>query len=186
MKKLLAVLLVIAMLLHAAALADYSPGLGMSMSDFITKYNSVQAALESPYSALSKPSSWTVWNGYHLAWFSADKSNTVTILLMTKDPKDAQLLTSGLDAIQIFIRKGDDFVQLISVTDRCASIFGIELLGSSFSGLRVTQVLKSYFENNCREKGLLSYSTLDDNEEIALCFFYDSGYYFSILPLEDI
>lgn len=185
MKKLITIILILALALPAVALAEYSPGLNMTMSDYMNKYNSIQAALGAPYAALVKPTSWTIWNDYHVAWFNADNDKTITILLMTKDPADAQMLTSGLDKIQIFAKSEKNFVELISITDRCANVFSSELFGVSFSALRITNTIKSYYENNCKEKGLISYQTIDDNNEIALGFFFDGTYYFDIAPLED-
>lgn len=184
MKKLLAIFLIIALLLPVSVLADYSPALNMTINDFLLKYNAVQASLEAPYLALDKPFKWSLWDEYHLAWFKADKNGSVTILLMTKDPSDAQMLTSGLDMIQIFSNKESDFVPLISITNRCASIFAIQLLGTSFAPQRITQVMNNYYENNCKEKGLVAYSGLDENNELVIAFFYDGQYYFEISSIE--
>lgn len=184
MKKLFALSLAV-VLLPVIALADYSAALNMTMTEYIKQYNNVQAALGAPYIALEKPTSWTLWNGYHTAWFNADKDNAVTITLLTKDPSDAQLLTSGLDRVQIFAKSEKDLIALISVADRCANVFSTELFGVSFSALRVTNIIRSYYENNCKEKKMTSYQTIDDNNEIALSFFFDgSYYYFDIAPLE--
>ena len=109
MKRLIVIILVIALLLPVVSLAEYSPGLNMTMYEFLLKYNAIQAALEAPYKVIAKAELWTTWNDYHIAWFTADKDNKTTILLMTKDPSDAQMLTSGLDMIQIFSKNDSDF-----------------------------------------------------------------------------
>ena len=187
MKKLIAIILIIALFLPVTSLADYSPGLKMTMNDFLLKYNAIQAALEAPYKMLAKAESWTTWNEYHIAWFTADKDSKITILLMTKDPSDAQMLTSGLDSVQIFAKTETDLVPLISVTNRCASVFAVQMFGTSFAPQIITNTISFYYENNCKEKQLTAYNSLDENQELALSFFIDGNFpYFDISPLDAV
>ena len=184
MKRLIVIILVIALLLPVVSLAEYSPGLNMTMYEFLLKYNAIQAALEAPYKVIAKAELWTTWNDYHIAWFTADKDNKTTILLMTKDPSDAQMLTSGLDMIQIFSKNDSDYVPLISVTNRCASVFSSEIFGTPLSPLIISNAISYYYENKCKENQLTAYYPLDENAELALGFFYDGGYYFQISSMD--
>lgn len=187
MKKLITIILILAMLLPAAALAEsYSPALNMSMDDFIMKYNSVQAALNAPFVLLEKPYMWTQWNGYSVAWFHAEKDNKVTLLLMTKDPSAAQMLTSGLDRIEISVADDKNLIPLIGVTNRCTGIFSYNIFGTPLSGMRISDIICYYYENNYREKGYSSYVSIDEDDKIALVLFYSNGYVFQIVPMEEV
>ena len=187
MKKLITIILILALLIPAAALSEsYSPALNMTMNEFIIKYNAVQAALNAPFSLLEKPYMWTQWNGYSVAWFRAEKNNKFTLLLMTKDPSDAQMLTSGLDRIEISITDEKELIPLISVTNRCAGIFSYNLFGTSLSGKRISDLICYYYENNYKEKDYSAYVDLDEDGKIALVLFYSNGFIFQIYPMEEV
>ena len=184
MKKLITIALILAMLLPAAALAEsYEPLLGMTMDEFILKYNAVSAPLESPYVSLNKPFSWTKWEGFNVAWFYADKTKTVTILLLSKDPTNS-VTTSGLDEIQIFAKSDSAWVPLIGVTNRCASLFSAQLFGTSMSPMYIGDTIAYYYENNCEEKGLTAMHSLDEDNSISIIFFHQDTYYFKISASE--
>ena len=186
MKKLIAVILIMAMLLPAVALADYTPDLGMTIDEFILKYNSVQASLNSPYVSLDRPYQQNTWNGFRIAHFYADKDKKVTILLMTKDPGSSRITEAGLDEIQIFIPSDKDMVPLIGVTNRCAGLVSANIFGTSLSTMRTADTICYYYENNCKERGLTSYSGLDEEGKFALVFFFDTYYYFQISTVEAV
>ncbi|MBO7709347.1 MAG: hypothetical protein J6S83_02695 [Lachnospiraceae bacterium] len=186
MKKLITIILILALALPALALADYSSALDMTMEDFINKYNAVQAPLGSPYTALDKPNAWTKWEGYFVAWFTADKNEEAKILLYSKDPNCKQMLTAGLDEIHIYAGK-TDFVPMISVANRCASVFAADIFGSSIAPFKVTSVISYYYENNAKEKRLIAYNTLDAEEKVSIAFQADGDLYlFKILNREAI
>ena len=185
MKKLITIILIIVLILPVISLADYSPSLKMTMNDFLLKYNAIQAALEAPYKVIAKAESWTKWNDYDVAWFTADKDNKITILLMTKDQSNDRNLTSGLDCIQIFTKDERELIPLISVTNRCASVYSLQLFGTSFAPQIIANTISFYYENKCKEKNLLSYNYLDEDQQLALSLFHDGfGYYFQISPLD--
>lgn len=188
--KILAVLLILALLLPAAALADdYSPDLGMTMDDYIIKYNAVQAALGAPYVPMETPYLWSSWEGFRLAWFHADNERKVTILLLSKDPANNRSTKAGLDEIQIFTKSESDFIPLTSVAIRCSTIFAAELFGTSVAPMRIGSIIEYYYENNCLKKGMSAYNTLDEDGKTAVALFHDSTsgyYYFQISSLEAV
>lgn len=160
--------------------SNYSSVFGMTMGEFIQKYNAVPATLESPYISLNKPSRWTDYNGYRVAWFYPEKTSTVALLLLSKDPSADKSINLGLDEIQICSFSEKDWLPLLGVTKRCASLFGEDLFGVSTSSFSVIEALGYYYENNCKEKGYSSWRSLDAEEKYVLTFFYSDGFYFSI------
>lgn len=186
LKKLIISIMIIALFLPAAALAeDYTPALGMTMVDFVMKYNSVQAAIESPYISLSG-ASWSLLGEYHIASFKADKNGDIIVMLITKDPSDMKSLSSGLDAIQIVSTNMADMMPMICATNRCAKLFTYDLFGASLSSIAVMNVLEYYYENKCKERGLIAYNKLDEDKNIVLSFSRNDMEYFCISSMEEL
>lgn len=186
MRKVITMLIIIAMILPTMALAEnYTPKLGMTIEEYIIQYNAIQAPLGAPYVSLEKPYLWTTWNDSKVAWFRSDSKGTVTILMVTADPSGNRALTSGLDMIQIYSEK-DDIIALLGVANRCSSIFAANILGNSFAPQYISSAMIYFYENNCKDKGILSYYTLDTDQKYAVSFFYSDGYYFQISAMEDV
>lgn len=187
MKKLITVTMILVLLLPAAALADYSPALGMTMREYIDKYNAITAPLDSPYMKLSTPYSWTQFNQYQVAWFHPTKASSVIILLLSEDPNNTKNLDCGLDIVQICTENDKDMLDLICVTARGSEPFAGNLFGTSLGDLRITQLLRYYFENGYKGTDGIAYYTLDEDYKNAIEFFMTSGwYYFEICSMEDI
>ena len=185
MKKLITLILILALALPALALAEYSPKLGMRLDEFINKYNAISAPLESPYKSINNPSSWTKYDIYDVAWFSPANNSSATILLLSADPGAGHVLSRGLDMVQIFIKNDADFVDLISITSRCAELFAPSFLGTSMGNLIITNLMKYYYENNYKKSGGYVYNALNEDNTIQLQFFKADGYYyFSICQAE--
>lgn len=180
MKKLIAVALILILLIPAAVLADsYIPKLETGISGFITKYNSLPAALGSPFLALDEPYKWSEWGGYQIAWFYPTEDHKVTILLATADPR-GKTLSSGLDFIQI--TSASDWVQLISVTNRCAQLFSYEYLGMNLAPYCIADVVSFAYENNC----LNAYRPLDSENKFLIYYIRDGSDNFQITTAEVI
>ena len=187
MKKLITVVLILAMLIPAVALADYSPKLGMTLDDFVNKYNSVSAPLGSPYTKLDKPIAWTKFNDYDVAWFSPVSNSSVTILLLSKEENPLHVMTGGLDSVQVFIKGDEDFIDLISVTARCSELFSQNILGISVGEMRIVQLIRYYYESNFKGTEGFAYYSINEDNTISLQFFKYSGlYYFCIGATEDM
>lgn len=183
MKKLIAVLLVLTLIFPAAAFAsDYTPALGMTMKEFVQKYNAVQAPLGAPYNQLNEffADDWTYYNGYKCAWVYPEKSRKVALIMLTKDTSEGRLLTCGLDMIQLYIAPNEDIVPLISLAIRCASIFSEDFLTVSTASFCVADVIKYYYESNAKEKNYSAYRQLNVEKSYILSFCYSDGYYFQI------
>ena len=188
MKRMLAVILIIVMAVPAVALAaDYSPSLGMKMSDYILKYNALQAPLGSPYVLLDadKPELWTTFNEYSCAWFSPESEKKITVLLLSKDPEYGKSTEKGLDMIQIFTPTADGFIPLISIATRCSEPFATDLFGESLASYSIGSIIRYYYENGAEEKGLVAYNQMNASTDIVISFFKSSGYYFQISKMED-
>lgn len=187
MKKLIAVTLILVLLMPAAALADYSPHLGMTMEEYLAQYNAIEAPLGSPYQKLTAPYQWTPFNGYRVAWFKPSKDSSVILLLYSNDPAGKNDLTSGLDKIQVCTDNSKDFIDLVSITARVAEPVSADLFGTSISDLRVTQLIRYYYENGYKGSGSYAYWTINEEETVVLAFFEQDGwYYFHISMPEDI
>ena len=186
MKKLITMILILALLLPAAALADYSSKLGMTMKEYIAKYNSVTAPLGSPYQKLDNPYQWTKFNDYNVAWFSPAKGSSVIILLLSKDPIGNDL-SCGLDMIQICTNNSKDFIDLVSITERSGEPFADNLFGISIVDLRVGQLLRYYYDNGYKDSKGCAYWSINETTSTMLAFFEPEGwYYFQISEKEDI
>ena len=186
MKRIIALLFIL-FLIPATVTAEssYTPKLNMTMDEFVLKYNAVPATLESPYKSLGKPAMWTDFNGYQVAWFYPEKSSAIALLLLTKDKANSKSTKAGLDAIQIFSLSKDSWLPLISVTKRCASLYGEELFNISTASFGIIEAMNYYYENNLQDKGYTSYRSLNADETLALSFGYSDGYYFSITSMDD-
>lgn len=186
MKKLFAVLLILALILPVAAPAEsYTPVLGMNMQEFLNKYNAVSAPLGSPYKKLDRPIQWTKYNDYNAALFMP--TDTVIMILMTKQTNSDATMASGLDFIGMMATKSDDMVDLISVTQRVLELFTDNLFGVSLGALRISQVIRYYYENNHKTDMGYAYWWLDEeNTRVLFLSKVDAGYLFAIGSLEDM
>ncbi len=126
---------------------EYTPGLSMSIQEFIDKYNMIPSSLTSPYLALTKPDEWVKSDGYNVAWFHAAQDSDVRIMLMSLDIESGQQLKAGLDAVRIYNFRAKDYVSFISVAVRCTSLFAYDIAGTSTALYNVTDTIKYYYEN---------------------------------------
>ena len=183
MKKLITIILILAMALPAAAPADaYKSELGMTMNEFIMKYNSIPSALGSPYVPLKKEYNWSKMDDYNIAWFYPCSDESVKIMLLSKDEKAGKSLSAGLDMIKIYAYS--DLLGLISVTKRCTGIFTPDFFGMSLAPYYITDIISYYYENGVEKSGYIAYRSIDTEEKYALSFFKYQGYYFQISLLE--
>lgn len=160
--------------------------LGMTIEEFILKYNSVPATLESPYKSLGEPAFWADFNDYHVASFYPENDSAVALLLMSKDKVNNKSTTAQLDAIEVLSLSKEKWIPLVNVTKRCASIFSEELFGVSTASFAIIETINYYYENNLEKKGYTSYRPLNADETIAISFGYSDGYYFAITAADDI
>ena len=145
MKRFLALLILI-VFLPVSGLA-YSPGLGMSVQEFMDKYNAIPASLGSLYLPLSQPDEWVKSDGYQVAWFHAAQNSDVRIMLMSQDDEAGQSLQTGLDAVRIYNFRPLDFVSFISTAIRCTSLFALDVANTSTAYYHVAETIKYYYEN---------------------------------------
>ena len=178
--------MILTLALPVIALADYSPKLGMTMEEFLIKYNSVAAPLGSPYVKLTDPVRWTVFSGYNVAWFNPAKDSSVIILLLSSDPAGKNNLSCGLDVIQICTISSKDFIDLISITARCAEPFSDDLFGTPIGDMRISQLIKYYYDNGYKGSSSGAYWSINDENKTVLKIFEPDGwYYFQISAQED-
>ncbi len=182
MKRILSFFLIVMMLVPTVSFCEsaYTPVFGMTIVEFIAKYNAVPATLESPYKSLGSPSFWTDYNEYQVAWFYPEKTSSIALLLLSKDKSASKSTKLGLDEIQIVAFTDNQWMPLISITKRCASLFGEDLFGVSTSSFSIIEAITYYYENNCKEKGYSSWRALDAEGKYALTFFYSDAYYLTI------
>ena len=189
MKKTVSILitiLLITSLATASAVSTYSPELGMSMSDFVQKYNAIGSALNSSLIALNIPIQWLDIEGNSVTYFMADKNSGTKIFLVSADPDNKNNLSAGLDQIQIHIESASDFPALITIADKCASLFADNIFGTSLSSFAITYVISYYYENVKDGSGYTAYRMLDTEEKYLIQFWKEqSGYYFAITPNTD-
>lgn len=184
MKKLITLILILALLLPVSAGASGSSALGMTLREFVTAYNNVQAPIGAPYAPLKDPYSWADFNGYKVAFFHPTLSTDIMLILMTTGTES---MDSGLDKIQLFSSKSEQLIPLISVTARCVDLFSDDLFGSSLSAIPVTNCLRYFFESNAEKQGMSSYVSVDSDQKFALMLFRDSsGYTFQISTVRDV
>lgn len=184
MKKLLAIILILALLPVGALAEDYSPSLGMRMDEFLQQYNAISAPLGSPYEKIVNSYNFTESSDYRFSWFKPAKDSSVVLFLATKE-KGA--VNYGIDMVQIGTTKSEDFIDLIIIATRCADIFAFDLLGTKMSGMQISSALRYYYENGLKSTELMSYCGLDGDGKYAISFFRQNGwYYFQISTMEAI
>lgn len=184
---LLSLLLAVFFLFPSGSLSEssYSPKLGMTMDEFIIKYNAVPTTLDSPFKSLAMPAFWTDFDEYHVAWLYPESSSAVGLLLLSADKDNLKSTKAGLDVVQVFSLSKDSWIPLICVTKRCAGIFSEEVFSLSLDSFSIIEALKYYYENGLEKKGYTSYRSLTSDESVALSFGYSDGYYFLISSMED-
>ena len=163
----------------------YGPSLGMTIAGFIDRFNAVPAPSGAPYQVLGEPLKWTRYNDYQVAWFYPDGDPKVILLLLTLDTSPAPSVLMGLDRIDICINDPDSFPALISVTARCAGLFTGDQDGYSVPEYAAADLIRYYYENGLKAKGLTAQRALDGGQGVCLSFtYYDSTkeYYFRIFP----
>ena len=194
MKKLTCILLCITIMLATTfsfALAEkekkpYTPALGLTMDQFISKYNAIGSSLTSPLIALDKPYYWSTFGDYNIAWYKADSKASTSILLYTKDTDNKKSTKSGIDMIQIYIEKESDFLSLITVAQKCAEIFAQDLFGNSMAPYYVGSVIEYYYEN-CYGTDMTAIYGIDaDNTNVLQFYKTGNEYFFAIAPYEDV
>ena len=146
MKKLLCVLLALLILIPAAAAADYSPAMGMTMRKFIEEYNKQPAPLSSPYKILSDPYAWKSRDVTSEAFFQAENNDKAVISLLSYDPENTNSLDAGLDMVQINVTSADYWMSLISLTNRCMSVFYTDDYGI-FIPQKILKLLNYHHDN---------------------------------------
>ena len=166
--------------------SSYASQLGMTMDDFILKYNALPAPLEAPYNALTKPAFWSDYEEYQVAWFYPESTSKVAILLLSKDTTHEKSTDAGLDAIQVFALSNEGWIPLLSISKRCADVFVNMDWAQSASSYLIMETVNYYYENLLEKTGYVSYRALNDDETLALSFGYADGYYFMITPMDEI
>lgn len=185
MKKLITIILILALLLPAAAFAAYSPALGMDMKTFVQKYNAVQAPLNAPIALLETMDDWKYDNGSWLAWYYGDKDKRINIALESKDPLAGKDLAGGLDTIVIMADE-QDLIALIDIAMRCTDPFTDDILTVDTSTYFVGDVLRFFYENNAKQTGFTSYRPLTADGKIILSMFYIDGSYFFRISSDEV
>lgn len=185
MKKIFLILVVCILAIFAVTASAesiaYEPGLDMTMDAFISKYNAIGSALDSPIIALKFPMEWTTFQDKNVAWFKADKETNITVLLMSADTGSVMKTSAGLDEIQIF-GEAKYFPALITIAKRCASVFAEDLFGISTASFVITEAISYYYENNLDSMKYYSYYYLDNEQKYTIQFWRSGGteFYFSI------
>lgn len=180
MKRFLCFLIVLVLLpILSFASSAYEPSLGMDISTFIAKYNSLGTSLASSLTALEKPYQWTNFNKYRVAWFNTDKNSGVKILFLSSDPKAGLGLDAGIDIIQIYMENPADFLSFITIAIRCSQLFSNQFYGSTLAPFCVADIMSFFYENIGSQQSV--YRSLDSDDVYALMFFKDhNSYYFEI------
>ena len=187
MKKLATTFLALLLIFSYASAEEYSPKLGMTMADFIQKFNALPAQLEAPYVALTEPSFWAAI-GRNAAWFQPDSSANTYIVLISDEPGRRHSLDVGLDKIQIYVKNSKQFVSLFCVAYRCAQLFASDVLGTSMAPFSLMNAVSYYHESNAKSKNLVAYSPLIVDDVSLVLSFYDGadGFYFQISKSDDL
>lgn len=182
MKKLLALLLVI-LLLPSVCLAE---GLGLTIGEYLDKYNAIQAPLESPYRALKKPDSIYFDGEYYHASFLPVADPDIRVTLLSNEYMTEELMRScRLDCILIFSQDPTDLTALIAIASRCAEQFGSNVLGTNTATMYIGNLIRYYYENNISGDDM-SIVTLNEDTGIALMYGnVMQSYAFQIVKMED-
>ena len=178
MKKFLALLILIALLVPASGLAEYSPELGMTMNEFVQKYNSQGSSLESPLLALKNPYNWSESDTAQIAYYNVANDSDVYISLFTNDKSKTKDLASGLDYILITCPSLKDFLSFVTVSTKCIDVFSQELFtGYPMGPYFLTAAMKYYYENRGDSEDFSSFQSINSESGTAIEFaVYDGNY----------
>lgn len=166
--------------------SSYAPKLGMTMEEYILKYNAVPAPLGAPYKSLDQPAFWTNYEEYQVAWFYPEGASKVALLLMSTDTAYEKSTKLGLDIVQVFAMSPEGWIPLLSITNRCTGIFVEDPLGLSTASILILDIVNYYYENTGENTDYIAYRALDVDETLALTFGYADGYYFMITSMDDV
>lgn len=176
MKKAIVIMLSVLIIFSASIAEEYQPQLGLSMNDFIIKYNAIGSALGSPLVALKTQKQWTVFNDYNVAWFAPDSKKPIILVMMSKDPA-GKTLNAGLDRIQITMTSPSDFLSFLTVSDRCAQLFAQDILSVSTSQFCLYGTMEYYYESNSEGTDQYAYWQINQDPVRFCRFFMDNGQY---------
>ena len=123
MKKLIAVILILAMILPAAALSDYAPKMGITINGFIDAFKSVE---DNPVGVefndnMNSVKKWVIADEGSFAYLFPCKSS-VFLRLYSDDPDFDHNMEAGVDWVVVDTLDPYNLNQLTAVTIRCLQI----------------------------------------------------------------
>ena len=178
MKRFLVLLILIALLVPASGLAEYSPDLGMTMNEFIQKYNAHGSSLSSPLIALKIPSYWDKVDGANVAFFTVTNGTDVYIGLSSYDPGKTRDLSGGLDYLLVGCQNPKEFLAFVTVGIKCTEVFAEDFYtGYSMAPYYVSSVMKYYYENRSSDENYVAFQPIDSVSNRNLIFTSANGNY---------
>ena len=191
MKKLLACLLIVVSLtgcipVMASDNADYTPALGMTINEFVNKYNLIQSPLGAPYKRLPINANIVSRGIYTCAAFTpADKSG-IEMLAVTLE-ENAKTADAGADAVFLFCYKDSDWLSFIATAKRITSLFSMEMFGVNYAGLYVGMLTADFYETSAKEDDSFYYVQLGaDSNYCAALYYYNGTYAFVLTTLDEL
>lgn len=179
MCRVFVVLLALILMLPSFSISE-TGDLGMSIGDFITKYNAMASPLVSPVLPLKKADFTIPWDEYKVSGYTADKYSECMIYLYSKGTAGVWSDTRRLDFIRIS-SKPEYFNALITIAGRCADLFVEDYFNMGLGKLTAMSVITYYYENNQKDDSYMSWNALNEEKGIYLYYGYsDSEYYFMI------
>lgn len=182
MKRFLVLLILIALLVPASGLAEYSPDLGMTINEFIQKYNAQGSSLSSPLIALKTPYNWAKVDGANVAYFTVANGIDVYIGLFSYDPDKTRDLSGGLDYLFVGCQNPKDFLAFVTAGVKCTDVFAEDFYtGYSMAPHYVSSVMKYYYENQSSDENYVALQPIDSVSNRNLMFTsVNGGYMFGI------
>ena len=191
MKKMLVLALALCLSVgFAPVLAEkedgYAPALGMTIDEFVSAYNRVQAPLGAPYRKLPAGATVSQNGAFRCASYMPAEGSGIEMLAVTFEKKQ-RTAAAGADAVILLCHQDADWLPFIATANRVASLFSTELFGVNYSGLYVGLLASSFYENRAEENDQYIYYQLGaDSEYCCILYKYGTTYAFILTSMDQI
>lgn len=191
MKRILVMSLILVLLagcvsVKADAETGYVPALGMTINEFVNKYNMIQTPLGAPYKKLPVNASMKTRGDYFCAVYSPVNKSGMEILAVTLE-ENKKTADAGADAILLLCYKDSDILSFISTAKRITSMFSVEVFDINYSGLYIGELIADYYEYGAKENDQYYYIQLGgDSKYCAALYYYNGTYIFALTTLDRI
>lgn len=183
MRKLIAVVLAVLVLVPCVSFSEispaessYSPDLNMTLFQFMNKYNAISSALGSSLVSLSS-SNYHYFEGsdYNSFVFLPDSLSSIRLYIDSKDFEAGNVINAGVDRVEIVMSNSLDYPSFLTVAKRCAQMFSGDYFAESSAMVNIYELLISYYETHQNDSGFIISRQFNSVENYCIHFYMRSG-----------